>query len=392
MKRSLRLIGLLCLLGMIPGCGMLHPSGLIGESSGLMGSVQTTQERPAPLLPDVTPTMLWGRQQLEPEVQLTYDMVSQAVACRLEEPLEVEADSQELELVLHAIRIDHPEYFWFDGEASFVSTELAGVTVKSSCTFTYTMTREEALAAEAQVQAFTEACLNSPEMAGAETDYDKILGVYRYIINNTDYIITDGDQSILGVMTAHRGTCAGYARSFQYLMNQLGIPCTMALGTVSDGNAHGWNMVLCGGAWYQIDVTWGDPVTKEGQPGTSLQYTYCLVTDEEMYRDHTLDGTLPMPVCTDTTYNYFVREGLQFEQWDELAYETALTESVNRGEPWFSVRFANDEAYQEALGALLGDSRVMEMLVHCGILEENGRKRVSYTQNDLFREISIQLS
>lgn len=394
MKRPLSLIGILCLLGIFSSCGVAHPSDLVGESSGFVGSVQTAQNqtRMEPLLPDITPAVLWGRQQLEPAVQATYDLVSQAVACRREEPLVVEADSQELELVLHAIRIDHPEYFWFDGEASFVSTEMAGVTVSSSCTFTYTMSREEALQASAQVRAFTEDCLSSQALTEAETDYDKILSVYRYIIQNTDYIITDGDQSILGVMTAHRGTCAGYARSFQYLMSQLGIPCTLALGTVDAGTSHGWNMVMCGGDWYQIDVTWGDPVTSGGEPGNSLQYTYCLVTDEEMYRDHTPDGVLPMPECTSTNYNYFIREGLQFEDWDEAAYEEALTEAAANGEPWFSVRFTGEESYRQALKDLLEHSHIMGMLVRCGILEEDGRKRVSYEQKDLFYEISIQLS
>lgn len=394
MKRPLRLIGMLLLLGILSSCGFVRPSNVEDGSFGFVGGLQSTQpqQRMEPLLPGVVPAILWGRQQLEPAVQATYDKVSEVVACRQEGPLVVEASPQDLELVLHAIRIDHPEYFWFDGEASFVSTELAGITMSSSCTFTYTMTREEALEAAEQVRAYTEDCLSTPEVSAAETDYKKILGVYRYIINNTDYIVTEGDQSILGVMNAHRGTCAGYARSFQYLMGQLGIPCTMVLGTTSDGNAHGWNVVMCGGDWYQIDVTWGDPVNSEGEPGTSLQYTYCLITDEEMYRDHSPDDILPVPVCESTNYNYFIREGLEFDQWDEDAYEEALFRAAVSQEPWFSVRFTNEESYDAAMTALFEDSLVMGMLVRCGILDADGRKHVSYTQNELFYEISVQLS
>lgn len=393
MKPSVKLIGMLLLLGIISGCNLPRPESFAGEGSGGMESVDAVpvQKLQEPLLSDMNPAILWGRQQLQPEVQAIYDRVSQAVACRQEEPLVVEAEPQMVELVLHAIRVDHPEYFWFDGETSIVTTERAG-SARSECTFTYTMSLEEIPAAAEQVRRYQEACFNDPEIAGAETDYDRILGVYRYIINNTDYIITEGDQSILGVMTAHRGTCAGYARSFQFLMSRLGIPCTLVLGTVDEGQAHGWNAVQCGGDWYQIDVTWGDPVTPDGEPGNSLQYTYCLLTDQEMYRDHTADGVLPMPVCENTNYNYFIREGLQFAVWDESAYEEALFAAVGRGESWFNVRFENDESYQMALEVLLGDSRIMDMLVRCGILEETGRKHVSYTQNDLFYEISIQLS
>ena len=62
------------------------------------------------------------------------------------------------------------------------------------------------------------------------------------------------------------------------------------------------------------------------------------------------------------------------------------------GEPWFSVRFTDEESYQEAMTALFEDGSVMDMLVRCGVLDADGRKRVSYTQNDSFHEISVQLS
>ena len=249
------------------------------------------------------PGLRGGREQLDPAARTAYDRICDAIACYQETLADIQVDQTQVEQILAAIRIDHPEFFWFDGEASFVSTELSGMPVQTSCTLTYTLDRDQISLAGQQIQQYAAACLSSPGVASAQSDYEKIIGVYRYLIENTDYVITEPDQSILSVMRDHEGTCAGYARSFQYLMNYLGIPCTMALGYGASGESHGWNMVQCGGQWYQMDVTWGDPVTPEGQPGTSLQYTYCMVTDQEIYRDHPLDRPIPMPAGTATAYN-----------------------------------------------------------------------------------------
>lgn len=395
MKRRIRLISLFCILSLLAGCGL--PGSIQETLPGVLSPAPQAEssgqeEFHAPLYSDAEPAVLWGREQLTDHAKAAYDRMSQAIACRQEAPVEVDADAGEIDLILTALRIDHPEYFWFDGEASFVTTTLAGEQVRTECTFTYTMELPEIQTAHQQVRQYTAACLASSELAAAQTDYEKILGVYRYVINSTDYVLSETDQSIVSVMGRHQATCAGYARSFQYLMNQLGIPCTLALGLGDSGESHGWNMVMCGGSWYQMDVTWGDPVTPEGQPGSSLQYTYCLVTDEEIYRDHTLDSAIPMPQCTSTADNYFVREGRYFTLWDAAAYEYAMAQAAGQ-EDWFSVRFGDSAAYEAALAALFDRGEILDMLIRCGVgTDQEMRTRVVYTQNDLFYEISVLLS
>lgn len=375
----------LCLLACLTGCSQVRlpaVSNIPFLSSATASPVQAEQ----PLVFDgPQPAVLWGRDHLDSEAQAAYDLICDAIARYEEEPVEIQATQDQVELILTAIRIDHPEYFWFDGEASFVSTELAGISLKTACTLTYSMDRQELLQAGQEVQQYAAEC--AAALGPAQSDYEKILGVYRYLIENTDYVISQEDQSILSVMRQHQGTCAGYARSFQYLMNQLGIPCTLALGYGASGETHGWNMVLCDGAWYQIDVTWGDPVSSDGQPGNSIQYTYCLVTDQEIYRDHVLDSPIPMPQCHDTARNYFVMSGRQFATWDRSAFEAALTEALDAGEHWFSVRFDNDAGYQAALEELIGQGALAELFAGWNLTVDY----VTYSQNDLFREISILL-
>lgn len=332
---------------------------------------------------------LWAREQLSPAVQDTYDRLDAAIACHQETAVEVEASMEDVQLALSALRIDHPEYFWFDGQAAYVSTTtLLGETV--SCELSYSMTMAEAQDKLQQVEQYVSACLSSPEVAGAQSDYDKILAVYRYIINHTDYVLSETDQSFLSVMTRGQGTCAGYARCFQYLMHRLNIPCTLALGYGDSRESHGWNVVFCGGQWYHIDVTWGDPVDTDGNPGVSLEYTYCMLTDEEIFRNHIPDGVIPIPECTATEYNYYRKSGLQMTSWDSAKYEKLMRTALEREEDWLTVRFDRQEDFDAAMNALIGNSGIMTIFSNCGIpIPADG---VTYSPNDTFYEFSVKIS
>ena len=349
-----------------------------------------TQQQAATYQPALVPCsspLLWAREQLEPELQAVYDLLDHAAARRSEEPVEVDAAQDQVRLCLTALRADHPEYFWFDGEGTYstVSTPLLGSS--TSVTLSYSLSQEEISALLPQVAAYTADCLRTVSNAGS--DYEKILGVYRYLIDHTDYVLDVQDQSMVCLMTEHRATCAGYAKSFQYLMHQLNIPCTLALGTGAGGENHGWNIVMCGGDWYQVDVTWGDPVDENGSPGSSLDYTYFMLTDEEMYRDHTPDSTLPVPKCTATTYNYYRQSGLQLSSWDSVSYESLLRNAAAQGDDWLLVRFDRREDYDAAIHALIDQGGILTVLENCGLTAPDSG--ITYSRNDMFLEFSVQL-
>lgn len=63
--------------------------------------------------------------------------------------------------------------------------------------------------------------------------------------------------SAYGALVNHRSVCQGYAYAFEWLMDELGIPCVYIS---SESINHGWNMVTLDGEDYFIDVTWDDPV------------------------------------------------------------------------------------------------------------------------------------
>jgi hypothetical protein len=89
------------------------------------------------------------------------------------------------------------------------------------------------------------------------------------------------------------GICGDYSLSFQYLCNQVNIPC-FVLGGEANSGAHAWNLVKLGNEYYHVDVTWDD--LGEWYDGSEqVRYNYFLLTDEEISRTHTVDMPYSIP-------------------------------------------------------------------------------------------------
>lgn len=127
--------------------------------------------------------------------------------------------------------------------------------------------------------------------------YDNIKMVHDYLVNNVEYDTTiskNNIYNIYGAMVSKQAVCEGYARSFKYLMDSLGIPCTIVIGkgTNSEGKTenHAWNHVQIGNYWYAIDTTWDDPVSSSGWVSEASKYRYFLKGSSDMLNDHQPSG------------------------------------------------------------------------------------------------------
>ena len=84
------------------------------------------------------------------------------------------------------------------------------------------------------------------------------------------------NQSAYSALVNGKTVCAGYARAFQYLLGQLGIPCYYCTGFA--GENHAWNIVALEDGYYNVDTTWDD--TGDGT------YDYFNKTDDDYAGDH----------------------------------------------------------------------------------------------------------
>lgn len=127
--------------------------------------------------------------------------------------------------------------------------------------------------------------------------YDNIKMVHDYLIENVEYDTTISKSNIYniyGAMVNNVAVCEGYARSFKYLMDCLGIPCTLVIGkgTNSEGRTenHAWNYVQINDYWYAVDTTWDDPVSSNGWVSENSKYRYFLKGSSDMLKDHLPSG------------------------------------------------------------------------------------------------------
>ena len=147
----------------------------------------------------------------------------------------------EIDRVYHAVLKDHPELFWVHNREKVYKTTYSG---RDYCQFSpgYTYTEEQRQEiTQAMENAYQEVLSQIPD--GAD-DYTKVMTVYTYVIDNTEYVISDDDQSIAGAFWKKQAVCAGYAGAVQYLLERLDIPCIYVEGDAANSTqGHAWNIV-----------------------------------------------------------------------------------------------------------------------------------------------------
>lgn len=119
------------------------------------------------------------------------------------------------------------------------------------------------------------------------SEYEQVKAFHDYIVNNAEYRDTgDRGHSAAGALLDGLAVCDGYANALDLLCYLSGIECICIKGkaTNSTGQAgiHAWNKVKIDGQWYNVDVTWDDPVSTR----PILRYDYFLVSDNDLARDH----------------------------------------------------------------------------------------------------------
>ncbi|NLL80259.1 MAG: hypothetical protein GX234_10850 [Clostridiales bacterium] len=91
---------------------------------------------------------------------------------------------------------------------------------------------------------------------------DRVIAVHDFICNTVTYSNETAAgaadyKSAYDALASGQGVCTSYALLFQKFMDQMGIPCYIAVGN-RNGVGHAWNIVQVDGQWYHMDCTWDD--------------------------------------------------------------------------------------------------------------------------------------
>lgn len=234
--------------------------------------------------------------------------------------------------VLTSITYDHPEYFWYGREdmnvqgTRFIDSH-TGKVIKVNINYNkYAYTGGDRLNGQLSLDALEK------NIALIESEADKLL---KGVGNAADYVIEKEihdtlakdlsynweeykfnlggnvdaewdpeeeeaylDLTIFNFLAKKNVICAGYARTFQYLMTRAKIPCYYAFGFASIGESsgvHAWNIVKIQGDFYGVDITWDDLFGETDSNGSPLDfnridYSFYNMTQKELLTEGLLEG------------------------------------------------------------------------------------------------------
>ncbi len=305
-----------------------------------------------------------------------------------QEGLEAGLSEENIDKIFQCVLSDHPEFFYVEGY-SYTKYTRKDILTAVEFSGTYNVDLDTALKrAEAIELAVAEILAKVP--AGA-SDYDKVKYVYDTLIRQTDYDLNASDnQNIYSVFVNHVSVCQGYAKATQYLLGKMGVACTLVLGTVETGEGHAWNLVRVDGEFYYVDTTWGD-VSYQMEENTSqegeaqggspdvtmpdINYDYLNVTTAELLRTHSIAGPVPMPVCSATGANYYVREGAYFSSYDRDQMAALFQAAMDGGRRDVTIKCADELCYREIMEGLIDGQEIFQYLTA-------SEGRVAYAQNE----------
>lgn len=197
--------------------------------------------------------------------------------------------ASDVKIAFEAVIGDHPEMFWL--ETGYSSKYLAnGQCVEID--LKYNSTADDLESAKQRFDAAAQNLITGA--ASLDSNYEKEKYVHDALASAVTYDLTaDMNQSAYSALVNGKSVCAGYARAYQYLLQQLGIPCYYCTGY--SGGDHAWNIVKLEDGYYNVDVTWDD--------AAAIRYEYFNKTDADFASTHVRQNlSVYLPACNGTAY------------------------------------------------------------------------------------------
>lgn len=266
-----------------------------------------------------------------------------------------------------ALLEDNPVFFWLSGAANSSWTTLNGVIQEVTTTFSLANGYSEGRIRAMHSALITEVRRIVQRARQLDSHYERILFVHDYLVDHTDYISTAPRRyDAYGCLVEHRAVCAGYAKAFQLIMEELGYECGYVRGydirvPNPEEGRHAWNYIKIENDCYFIDVTWDDPVA-ENPSGCydNKTHDYFCITSGELALTHRISKEYDYPVCRGTKYNYYLRNGYFMDSYSFAAL-SELARRQLRYSKGFTVRFPSKKECDRAMYDLIENRRVYKI-------------------------------
>ena len=333
--------------------------------------------------------------QLAEELQSVYAQLYTGISMHKSELYIETAEMAGVSIAVKAIMRDHPEFFWLDGRVKVYGSEGFGIKLVELI-----LNLDPQTIDGQQVLIDAEANRYLSMLYEGMSDYEKVLLAYRFVIDNTDYVLgAPDDQNIQSSMINHRSVCSGYAREMQYLLTKAGVFCTYIEGSLVNGAGetavlHAWNLVAIDAEYFYLDATAGDPYYVQAEEQTGLireaDYSYMCLTSEDLLRlGYAASEQFSVPETYSRTWDYCVLNGCYHDAFDYNEIWSTLMSAAETGESSVYIKFSDFESYAAAVDAVMNGGILDEAVQYRMSLE--GREELEYAPicNDALYIINI---
>ena len=316
--------------------------------------------------------LYYGYQSLSKEEKKVYRQIAEGLEQQEAEIRITPLSEERLMTVFNMVMIDHSEYFWIEGEFQYTTVEDLNENTKTAIQLmpVYTVEKEQTESLKQQIEQQADAWI--AEIDASFDAYEKIKSVYELLIREVEYDETSlYNQTIQSVFLEKKTVCMGYAKATQYLLNKMGIFCTLVTGNILDeaNSSHAWNLVRIGENYYYVDTTWGSPgYNAQGDREDAISYSYLCCSDKIISATHKANEDILLPSCTDESYHYYRRKGCWYETYDKERICDVLKRDIETNSPKTELCFQGEEEYQQAVQDLVEGNLIQEVIQKTSIL------------------------
>ena len=210
-----------------------------------------------------------------------------------------EKEIDKVSKIVNAVLKDHPEIFYIKEWS---------LNTKGLFNFEYSMKEKEILKDQKKIKKIIKQLKEDTQELKS---YQKIKYIYDDVITHCKYNEqAKYNQEIISVLINHQSVCSGYAKTMQYLLNQLHFKATFLTGKTIKGrkDKHAINMIKYDNDYYYIDATWGDLVLDDEE---IINNNYLMFDSQTMKQMYDLDDHYK--ITKNDKHTYFKEEGLYFD-------------------------------------------------------------------------------
>jgi len=242
----------------------------------------------------------------------------------------------EISEVFNYVLLDNPMIFYISSFGVSGGLFGAGCSVIPQYKYSKQFSTENAAAVKNYLRVFDAIKDKSDEIREAYV-HDYCLDHFSY-----DFAFTEYAFSVLGPVINKTAVCEGIAKFVKLAFDYVGLKSLVVNGTANSPlhgkmEPHAWNIVMINGKTYHLDVTFDMTLTKSKNKSTSKRYDYHNLSDEDIKKDHVINGTVP--ACTTVGGDYFSVNSLVMNNPQE--FENHAAKVLQQGKRNILVKLMN---------------------------------------------------